>query len=141
MTRSRQSLSAIAMGAALAVVLVAVALASAAPTERYPNHKPVRGDYPGSYEPDASVFGATQRHPSHAPLRAARYRAAADVSSYSSHKPLSGDSAGATAPMSGSGDSFDWADAGVGAAGMFGLLLLLTAAKAGGARARQRYAA
>ena len=153
MTRSRKSLSAIAMGAALAVVLAAVALAYGAETEPYANHKPVRGNYPGSYARDASIWIATQRHPNHKPLSAARYGAAADApvsvaaASYTNHKPLRGDYpgsyvAGAPAPDGGSsGDTFDWADAGIGAAVMLGLLLLLTAAKTGGARARQRYAA
>ena len=68
------------------------------------------------------------------------------AASYTNHKPLRGDypgsyAAGAAAPDAGSGDTFDWADAGIGAAVMLGLLLLLTAAKTGGARARQRYAA
>jgi hypothetical protein len=151
MTRSRQSLGAIAMGVALAVVFAAVAIASSATTEPYPNHTPLRGSYPGSYAPaDASISAAVQRHPNHKPLRAAGYRAepvsAAAAASYANHKPVRGDYPGSypgteTAPTAGSSDSFDWGDAGIGAAIMFGLLLLLTAAKAGGARARQRYAA
>jgi hypothetical protein len=66
------------------------------PNPDYPNHKPVRGNYPGSYASSPST-----------PVQ----------------QPSSG---------------FDWLAAGVGAAGMLGLVLLLIAAKTGARIARNR---
>ena len=63
----------------------------------YPNHKPLRGNYPGSYKSSASTTPA--------------------------HEPSTG---------------FDWLAAGIGAAGMLGLILLLTAVKTGTRIARNR---
>jgi hypothetical protein len=67
------------------------------PNPEYPNHKPLRGNYPGSYKSSASATLV--------------------------HEPSSG---------------FDWLAAGVGAAGMLGLILLLTAVKSGARIARSR---
>jgi hypothetical protein len=66
------------------------------PNPEYPNHKPLRGNYPGSYAKSPST-----------PVQ----------------QPISG---------------FDWLAAGVGAAGMLGLILLLTAVKTGARMARSR---
>jgi len=66
------------------------------PNAEYPNHKPLRGNYPGSY-------------------------------TSSSSKPVQQPSS-----------RFDWLAAGVGAAGMLGLILLLTAVKTGARIARNR---
>jgi hypothetical protein len=66
------------------------------PNPQYPNHKPLRGNYPGSY-------------------------------TSSSPTPVQQPSSG-----------FDWLAAGVGAAGMLGLILLLTAVKTGARMARNR---
>jgi hypothetical protein len=63
----------------------------------YPNHKPLRGNYPGSYKSSASTTPA--------------------------HETSSG---------------FDWRAAGVGAAGMLGLILLLTAVENRARIARNR---
>ena len=62
----------------------------------YPNHKPVRGNYPGTYPSSPST------------------------------------------PVQQPGSQFDWLAAGVGAAGMLGLILLLTAVRTGARRARNR---
>jgi hypothetical protein len=67
------------------------------PNPEYPNHKPLRGNYAGSYNSSASTTPVQQ-------------------------------------PSSG----FDWLAAGVGAAGMLGLTLLLTAVKSGARMARSR---
>jgi hypothetical protein len=66
------------------------------PNPEYPNHRPLRGNYPGSYIKSQStrVQQASSR--------------------------------------------FDWLAAGVGAAGMLGLILLLTAVKTGTRIARNR---
>jgi hypothetical protein len=66
------------------------------PNPEYPNHKPLSGNYPGSYAKSTST-----------PVQ----------------QPSSG---------------FDWLAAGVGAAGMLGLILLLTAVKTGARMARNR---
>ena len=66
------------------------------PNPQYPNHKPLRGNYPGSYTSTAS-------------------------------KPAE--------PSSG---RFDWLAAGVGAAGMLGLILLFAAARSATRTARNR---
>jgi hypothetical protein len=66
------------------------------PNPEYPNHKPLRGNYPGSYTSSPST--PVQQHSS----------------------------------------QFDWLAAGVGAAGMLGLILLLTAVKNGARIARNR---
>jgi hypothetical protein len=66
------------------------------PNPEYPNHKPLRGNYPGSYAESPST-----------PVQ----------------QPSSG---------------FDWLAAGLGAAGMLGLILLLTAVKTGARMARHR---
>jgi len=66
------------------------------PNPEYPNHKPLRGNYPGSYTKSQST---PVQHPA---------------------------------------SRFDWLAAGVGAAGMLGLVLLLTAARSGARIARNR---
>jgi hypothetical protein len=66
------------------------------PNPDYPNHKPVRGNYPGSYTSSPST------------------------------------------PVQQPSSQFDWLAAGVGAAGMLGLVLLLIAAKSGARIARNR---
>jgi hypothetical protein len=66
------------------------------PNPEYPNHKPLRGNYPGSYAKSPST------------------------------------------PVQQTRSGFDWLAAGVGAAGMLGLVLLLTAVKSGARMARSR---
>jgi hypothetical protein len=66
------------------------------PNPDYPNHKPLRGNYPGSYTSSSAT------------------------------------------PVQQPSSQFDWLAAGVGAAGMLGLILLLTAAKNGARIARNR---
>ena len=66
------------------------------PNPEYPNHMPLRGNYPGSYTKRTST---PVQHPS---------------------------------------GQFDWLAAGVGAAGMLGLILLLTAVTTGARTARNR---
>ena len=66
------------------------------PNPEYPNHKPLRGNYPGSYTKSPST------------------------------------------PVQQPSSQFDWLAAGVGAAGMLGLILLLTAVKTGARIARNR---
>jgi hypothetical protein len=66
------------------------------PNPEYPNHKPLRGNYPGSYTKSPST------------------------------------------PVQQPSSQFDWLAAGVGAAGMLGLVLLLIAAKSGARIARNR---
>ena len=66
------------------------------PNPQYPNHKPLRGDYPGSYTSTAST------------------------------------------PAEPSSDGFDWLAAGVGAAGMLGLILLFAAGRSATRIARNR---
>ena len=66
------------------------------PNPEYPNHKPLRGNYPGSYTSSSST------------------------------------------PVQQPSSRFDWLAAGVGAAGMLGLILLLTAVKTGARIARNR---
>ena len=66
------------------------------PSRQYPNHKPLRGNYPGSYTSTAST------------------------------------------PAEPSSDRFDWLAAGVGAAGMLGLVLLIAAARSATRTARNR---
>jgi hypothetical protein len=121
MITSRQTRSAIAARVALGLV-VAGMLAGAAPSyaalahpctkhfpvsdyscthqaypnPEYPNHKPLSGNYPGSYTKSQST------------------------------------------PVQQPSSRFDWLAAGVGAAGMLGLILLLTAAKSGARIARNR---
>jgi hypothetical protein len=66
------------------------------PNPEYPNHKPVRGNYLGSY---TSIPSTPVQQPS---------------------------------------SQFDWLAAGVGAAGMLGLVLLMAAVKSGARMARNR---
>ena len=66
------------------------------PNPQYPNHKPLRGNYPGSYASTASTPGQP------------------------------------------SSNRFDWVAAGVGAAGMLGLILLVAAARSATRTARNR---
>jgi hypothetical protein len=66
------------------------------PNPEYPNHKPLRGNYPGSYTKSPST------------------------------------------PVPQPSSRFDWLAAGVGAAGMLGLILLLAAVKSGARMARNR---
>ena len=66
------------------------------PNPQYPNHKPLRGNYPGSYASTASTPGQP------------------------------------------SSNRFDWVAAGVGAAGMLGLILLFAAARSATRIARNR---
>jgi hypothetical protein len=121
MITSRQQRSAIAARVALGLVvagtLVGAAPSYAAPTlpctshfpvsnysctqqaypnPEYPNHKPLRGNYPGSYTKSPST------------------------------------------PVPQPSSRFDWLAAGVGAAGMLGLILLLAAVKSGARMARNR---
>jgi hypothetical protein len=70
--------------------------AAAYPNPQYPNHKPLRGNYPGSYTTTPST------------------------------------------PVQRQSSGFDWLAAGVGAAGMSGVILLLTAGRAAGRVARGR---
>jgi hypothetical protein len=102
MISSRQRLSAAASRAALGLVLAGAlaggAHAQTASAHTYTSHKPLRGNYPGSYPSSA------------------------------------------TAPSVGPGGTFDWVDAGVGAAGMLGLVLSLTALNAGLRTARRNRA-
>jgi hypothetical protein len=70
--------------------------APAYPNPQYPNHKPLRGNYPGSYASPSST-------PEQAPT-----------------------------------GHFDWLAAGVGAAGMLGLMLLCTAGRSTSRIARNR---
>jgi hypothetical protein len=150
MSKSRQRLAAIATWAALGLVFAGVADASTASTDADSSHKPVSGNYPGSYtaSEDAPTWAAAQRHPSHKPLSGNDRAGYAPAADYPNHKPVSGNypdsyptsaSIAATEP-SDTIDPFDWSAAGVGAAAMLGLVLLLAAVKAGGARARQRIA-
>jgi hypothetical protein len=100
MTRSRRRLSAAAMRAALALLLAAALvgglLVQTAFAQHYENHKPLRGNYPGSYADSAP-----------------------------------------SVPASG---TFDWAAAGVGAAGMLGLVLARGAVRARGRTASRERA-
>ena len=121
MITSRQQRSAIAARVALGLVvagaLVCAAPSYAAPTlpctshfpvskyscthqaypnPEYPNHKPLRGNYPGSYTKSPST------------------------------------------PVQQPSSRFDWLAAGVGAAGMLGLVLLLAAMRTGARMARSR---
>lgn len=66
------------------------------PNPQYPNHKPLRGNYPGSYPSTAST------------------------------------------PAQPPSNRFDWVSAGVGAAGMLGLILLSAAARSATRTARNR---
>ena len=66
------------------------------PNPQYPNHKPLRGNYPGSYTSTAAV------------------------------------------PAPRPSNRFDWPAAGVGAAGMLGLVLLFAAGRAATRIARNR---
>ena len=66
------------------------------PNPEYPNHKPLRGNYPGSYTKSPST------------------------------------------PVQQPSSQFDWLAAGVGAAGMLGLILLLAAVRTGARIARNR---
>ena len=119
MITSRQQRSAIAARVALGLVvagtLVGAAPSYAAPT--LPCHFPV------------SKYSCThQAYPN---------------PEYPNHKPLSGSYPGSytkspAAPVQQPGSRFDWLAAGVGAAGMLGLILLLAAMKTGARMARSR---
>jgi hypothetical protein len=114
MIRARQRLRAATTLAALGLALAGI-FAGGAHAQTYTNHTPARGHYPGSYATPA------QAYPNHKPLRG-NY-----PGSYASSR---------SAPSLRPSDSFDWAAAGVGAAGMLGLVLLLTAFRAGTRRSR-----
>ena len=121
MITSRQKRSAIparvVLGLVVAGMLVGAAPSYAAPVDPCPKHFPM-SNYPCTH----------QAYPN---------------SEYPNHKPLRGDYPGSYAkspsqPVQQSSSGFDWLAAGVGAAGMLGLILLLTAAKTGARIARDR---
>jgi hypothetical protein len=121
----------VALGLIVAGTLVGVAPAHADPTHTYTNHKPLSGNYPGSYTTraaDSSPTGALQHYPN---------------SQYPNHKPVRGDYPGSytsspSTPAQRPSSGFDWLAAGAGAAAMLGLILLLAAAKATTRIARNR---
>jgi hypothetical protein len=108
--QERSSVAArIALGLVVASTLVIGVPAVAAPTQTYTNHKPLSGPFPGSY----------QAYPN---------------PKYPNHKPLRGNYPGSytkspSTPVDQPSGQFDWLAAGIGAAGMLGLILLLTAVK------------
>jgi hypothetical protein len=112
-------------------MLLGSAPADAASTHAYTNHKPLSGNYPGSYRPpaaDAVTSGAAQQYPN---------------PQYPNHKPLRGNYPGSytstpPTPAQSPDSGFDWLAAGAGAAGMLGLILLLAAAKTATRIARNR---
>lgn len=108
MIRSTRRLSAVAARAALALALAGAlaggAQAHTASARINPSHKP----------PGGHITPAAQAFPSHRPL--------------SGNYP--GSYTSATAPSVRAGAGFDWVAAGIGAAGMLGLVLLLTALRA-----------
>jgi hypothetical protein len=121
MITSRQKRSAIAARVALGLViagtLVGAAPSYAAPALPCPSHFPV-----------SKYACPHQAYPN---------------PEYPNHKPLRGNYPGSytkstSAPVQQPSSQFDWLAAGVGAAGMLGLILLLTAVKTGARTARNR---
>jgi hypothetical protein len=117
MITSRQTRSAIAARVALGLV-VAGMLAGAAPSYAALAH-PCTKHFPVS---DYSCTHQAYPNPE-----------------YPNHKPLRGNyPSSSSTPVQQPSTQFDWLAAGVGAAGMLGLVLLLTAAKTGTRIARNR---
>ena len=121
MITSRQQRGAIAARVALGLV-VAGALVGAAPS------------YAAPADPCTKHFPVSNYHCTHQ---------AYPNPEYPNHKPLSGNYPGSYAkspstPVQQPSSQFDWLAAGVGAAGMLGLILLLTAVKTGARIARNR---
>ncbi len=113
----RQQRGAIAARVALALV-VAGALVGAAPS------------YAAPALPCTSHFPVSNYHCTHQ---------AYPNPEYPNHKPLRGNYAKSpSTPLQQPSSRFDWLAAGVGAAGMLGLILLLTAVKTGARIARNR---
>jgi hypothetical protein len=132
---SRQQRSAVAARVALGLVvastLVVGAPVDAAPTHTYTNHKPLSSNYPASYTArpaDALAQSTAQAYPN---------------PEYPNHKPSRGNYPGSytrspPTPAHRATSRFDWLAAGIGAAGMLGLILMLTAVKTGARIARNR---
>lgn len=130
--RQKRSVAArrVALGLIVAGTLAGSGPADAASTHTHPNHKPLSGNYPGSYTTraaDSSTPGAAQQYPN---------------PQYPNHKPLRGNYPGSYTPSAATPaqpkSGFDWLAAGAGAAAMLGLILLLAAAKATTRIARNR---
>jgi hypothetical protein len=110
----------LALGLLVASTVIGGGPAHAASTHRYTNHKPLSDNYPGSH-----AAGATDAVTLRPGLQYPNPR-------YPNHKPLRGNYPGsytASTPAQQPNSGFDWLAAGVGAAGMLGLILLLTAGK------------
>ena len=119
MITSRQQRGAIA--ARVALGLVVAALVGAAPSYAAPAH-------PCQHFPVSNYPCTHQAYPN---------------PEYPNHKPLRGNDPGSytkspSTPVQQPSSQFDWLAAGVGAAGMLGLILLLTAIKTGARMARNR---
>jgi hypothetical protein len=135
MINSRKKRSAstlrVALGLVVAGSLVGGAPAQAALTHSYTNHKPLSGNYPGSYttpaaDPPTQIVAQEYPNPR-----------------YPNHKPRRGNHPGSyisspSTPAQPPSSHFDRRAAGVGAIGMLGLVLLLTAVTAGVRVARNR---
>jgi len=131
--RQKRSVAAlrVALGLIVAGTLAGSGPADAASTQTYPNHKPLSGNYPGSYTTraaDSATTGAAQQYPN---------------PQYPNHKPLRGNYPGSytsspSTPAQRPSSGFDWLAAGAGAAAMLGLILLSAAAKATTRIARNR---
>ena len=121
MITSRQKRSAIAACVALGLVvagaLVGAAPSYAAPADPCPKHFPM-SNYPCTHQAYPN-----REYPNHQPLRG--------------NYPGSYTSSPST-PAQQTSSQFDWLAAGVGAAGMLGLILLLTAVTTGARIARKR---
>jgi hypothetical protein len=121
----------VVLGLVVAGSLVGGAPAQAALTHSYTNHKPLSGNYPGSYTTpatDPSTQIAAQEYPN---------------PRYPNHKPRRGNYPGSyisgpSTPARPPSSHFDWRATGVGAVGMLGLILLLNAVAAGVRVARNR---
>jgi hypothetical protein len=117
----RQQRGAIAARLALGLV-VAGALVGAAPSYAAPAH-PCPKHFPVSNYPCTHQAYPNPEYPNHKPLRGNYPGSYAKSPSTPVQQPSSG---------------FDWLAAGVGATGMLGLILLLTAIKTGARMARNR---
>ena len=117
----RQQRGAIAARVVLGLV-VAGALVGAAPSYAAPVH-PCTKHFPVSNYPCTHQAYPNPEYPNHKPLRG--------------NYPGSYTSSPST-PVQQTSSRFDWLAAGVGAAGMLGLILLLTAVKSGARIARSR---
>jgi hypothetical protein len=115
MIRARQRLHAGATLAALGLALAGI-FAGGAHAQTYTSHTPTRGHYPGSHIAPARAY------PNHKPLRGNYPGSYASSRAAPSLRPSAG---------------FDVLAAGIGAAGMLGLVLLLTAGRAGLRTARR----